>query len=193
MPAGTRQKHPGEIWGNVLVRQIVLGHGLVALIDDEDEERLSRFSWNAQQANGGLIYARRTGRSDVTIYMHREVLRTQPDELVDHIYFNGLNNRKINLRLATSAQNVWHRRRSGPIGCWLPKLRKWRARIVVSGKTIDIGRLDTQEEAARAYDILSEALRGDFAHLNGIETAIDNLAFAPTARRLLFKLRSDSR
>jgi hypothetical protein len=171
---------------------ITLASGVTALVDDEDEERLARFAWNAQRSPSGTVYARRTNAHDVTVYMHREVMRAAPDMLVDHVDFDGLNNRSKNLRLATSTQNIWHRRQSGPIGVsWLPKLGRWRSRLSVDGKTVDVGRFGTPEEAAFAYDVLCAAVRGDFASLNGSSiTAIDELTFSPTARRILFQLRT---
>jgi hypothetical protein len=43
---------------------------------------------------------------------------------------------------------------------------KFRARITLAGETRDIGRFDTAEEAARAYDEAAFKLFGEFAWLN---------------------------
>lgn len=170
---------------------IPLGTRLAAVVDDADADRLGMHSWNAQRLPSGLIYARRTDGADRTVYMHRAVIGAPPGSLVDHIDSDGLNNRRANLRLVTSVQNVWHTRRDGPVGIyWMPKVGLWRSRIIVSGEEIDIGRFETPEEAAFAYDVLCRAARGQFAVLNGVSVELDRLALSPKARRFLFAVRS---
>jgi len=102
--------------------------------------------------------------------MHRLILNAPPDLKVDHINGNGLDNRKENLRLATTPQNVRNarlslRNSSGFKGV-KRKRQKWQASIVFNGKTIRLGVFDAREDAARAYDIAALLLHGEFARVN---------------------------
>ena len=105
--------------------------------------------------------------------MHREVCKVVDDMLVDHINYNGLDNRKANLRPATTAQNVQHRKkRSGKSssrykGIWLDKRwKKWCAEIRVNKTKISLGSYDDEIEAAKAYDWGAIKYHGKFASLN---------------------------
>lgn len=83
-----------------------------AIVDDEDFDRLIRYSWYVAAVNGRIKYVKRWGSiikdGKTNIYMHHEVLRTKPrkDLVVDHIDRNPLNNQKGNLRLVTKRTNA---------------------------------------------------------------------------------------
>ncbi len=102
--------------------------------------------------------------------MHQLLL---PDATIaDHIDGDGLNNRRSNLRPASEAQNAAHARKgknntSGFKGVDQNGGRSsWRARILVNGKSLYLGRFSTKEEAARAYDAAALVHFGEFAILN---------------------------
>lgn len=92
--------------------------------------------------------------------------------LIDHINHNGLDNRRSNLRFATTQQNNWNSNRKKPKGSRFRGVRqhritkKWRAIICSDNKRIHLGYFDTDVSAARAYDAEAKRLRGDFAVLN---------------------------
>ncbi len=157
------------------MKEIQLTRGLVALVDDDDFESLSKFSWAAQPM-GKTHYAIRSSHAPhghrKTIRMHREVLNLLPHQSVDHINRNGLDNRRENLRAATDSQNRMNTIK-GP-GCssiykgvfWRPDLGVWRARISVNKRTIYLGHFDSEVEAALAYDAAASEHYGEFALLN---------------------------
>lgn len=78
------------------------------------------------------------------------------DNEIDHINGDRSDNRLINLRLATQAQNSRNRKRhrnntSGVSGvAWSRKLNKWTAKIQVGGKQTHLGCFDALEDAAVA-------------------------------------------
>ena len=161
---------------------IPLTQGKVALVDDEDFEWLSKFKWYAAKARN-TYYAKRKVPSDKkgkqkTIFMHRAILRrhyglflTDKQE-TDHRDWNGLNNRKANLRICTTAENLQNQRpqyrsKSKYKGISRPKdMKKWRACIQINGKQIHLGYFDDEIEAAKIYDHKAKELFGEFAHTN---------------------------
>ena len=81
-----------------------------------------------------------------------------PEDCIDHI--NGIrdDNRFCNLRKATNCQNTQNRRspqkgcQTGFLGVSLDKRsNRFRARITVNEKTINLGFYDTPEEASMVY------------------------------------------
>jgi hypothetical protein len=102
-------------------REIALNHGQVALVDEDDFERLSAFKWYAKWSrHGRTYYAARTERqadgTDRTIRMHREImgLKHRDKRHVDHALHITLDNRKFvngvqNLRIATHRENCSNR------------------------------------------------------------------------------------
>src|SRR2546425_1516194 len=97
---------------------------------------------------------------------------TDPAVQVDHEDRDGLNNRRYNLRVATHDDNQRNRscqkrnnRTSQYKGVCLEK-GKWRVRIRVNGKNIEIGRFDSELQAALAYDKAAREHYGEFACCN---------------------------
>ena len=110
----------------------------------------------------------------MVVKMHREILRVADGMLADHVNHNGLDNRKVNLRPATSGENKRNRRKSIKRKChsrfkgvnWNKDQRKWSARICFNSKTKFIGYFDDEIDAAKAYDKAAKKYHRDFAVLN---------------------------
>ncbi len=151
------------------MKEIALTNALVALVDDEDFERLSQYKWRPLPGKHVGYYAATEGDIDPvrrkrrTLLMHRLVLNAAPGITVDHINGNKLDNRKENLRLATFKQQQGNRRRKdgGRYTGVTKHGRRFRADC--NGY---IGVYSTEEEAARAYDTAARAYFGEFARLN---------------------------
>src|SRR5690606_17080128 len=100
------------------------------------------------------------------IPMHRQILETHDE--VDHINRNPLDNRKANLRPATSQQNKGNQRKrstntSGYKGVtWVKRRGNWMVRV---GKRF-VGYFDCPVEAAKAYDVAAEEYFGEYAATN---------------------------
>ena len=154
-----------------LVKKIKLTKGYITLIDDEDYERVSKHSWYINKGS----YAEST-INNKGVRLHRFILNPPEGMLIDHINGDGLDNRKENLRIASPRQNQANslgkpiNRKSKYKGViYYPNAhkRKWRARLFISKhKSIHLGFFSSEEEAAKAYDVKSKELYGEFAKLN---------------------------
>ena len=118
----------------------------------------------------GYAYARQKRK---TLWLHREIMQPPEGRHIDHMNFNGFDNRRSNLRFATSQQNVaWQRKRrdntSGYIGIIRDKRNgRWLARISIFGKSKHIGSFKNICDAVKARDEAAKAAFGEFAALNG--------------------------
>lgn len=163
----TKHIRPIRVEGNIAF--VPLTQGYEAMIDAADVHLVEGFNWCAS-VDGNTIYAQRSGPRPEkrTIILHR-VLMGEPEGLeVDHCNGNGLDNRRANLRVATTAQNAQNRRiternTSGFKGVhWDKRDRKWRARIVLDGERISLGLFTTPEAAHAAYCSASAKFHGEF-------------------------------
>lgn len=152
------------------MREIPLSQGQVALVDDEDYERLSRFSWYASWApDSQTFYARRSVGSKKH-YMHRQILGARAGEQVDHKNHNGLDNRRENLRCCAQRQNLLNTRKRQACTSkykgvyWNKSYGEWQARI----KRRHLGFFKDEGDAALAYNQAAAAEFGEFAHLNEV-------------------------
>lgn len=156
---------------------IPLNKGLTAVIDAIDGD-LCAFAWNLSTRKRyeyfyAQAYIHPRNQLMHCIIFERMIGRPlQKGELVDHIDRDGLNNRRSNLRLATTSQNMQNRPRqknnsSGYKGVTFHKKRgEWRAKISVNGVTNNLGIFSSPEAAARAYDAAAREHFGEFAYLN---------------------------
>lgn len=140
------------------MRRIKLTQGKFAIVDDEDFDWLSHWSWHL--AAGGR-YAR-TGvgprKNHKKIYMHRLILKAKKGQEVDHINQNKLDNRKSNLRFVNRSLNNLNNfnprkdNTSGYRGVSLDKRTNlYRARIKIGLKTEWLGYFPSPDLAHKAY------------------------------------------
>lgn len=153
------------------MKEIKLTRGRVALVDDEDYDYLNQWKWHLLKDKNNYYAVRITCINKVKsgIRMHRVIMRTPPELVVDHIDHNGLNNQKGNLRNCTISQNnknVISTGRSKFLGVYFSEGKYIKAQIKINGKTTSLGLFKTEEEAAQAYDNMAKIHHGEFANLN---------------------------
>ncbi len=149
------------------MKKIKLTKGKYASVDDEDFEYLNQWKWYAKVAKH-TSYACRLNSKNETVWMHR-VITQCPDGLdVDHINYNGLNNRRDNLRVCTRQQNELHKKpRKGYKGVfYIKSSNKWMAQIKINYKAHYLGCYSNKKNAALIYDYKAYNLDNEFAYLN---------------------------
>lgn len=157
------------------MKEIELTKGKIALVDDADFEWLNQWSWGATRARTGRThYAQRTvfvNERPKTVIMHRLIMNAEKGTEVDHIDRNGLNNQRLNLRLATRSQNMANQRKQEGSSIfkgvtWTDKGRCWVSRIRYLGHLYTLGRFKLEIDAARAYDGKARELFGEHCAVN---------------------------
>ena len=95
----------------------------------------------------------------------------EPNQEIDHVDGNSLNNRIENLRAATHKQNGENRKsanknnKSGVKNVfWYSRAQKWIARIRVNGKNVFHQQCDTVEEAEALLKEVRPKYHGEFAN-----------------------------
>jgi hypothetical protein len=155
------------------MKTLQLTQGMVAIIDDSDYEAVSQFSWRVQR-NKNTFYAMRhvyANGKRTSQYLHRYLLNPSNGIEVDHEDGNGLNNVRLNLRLATDTQQSHNQRRRPSIKVNRYKgvsrtHGRYQARIQVGKQRIGLGCFPTDVAAAQAYDRAALIHFGEYASLN---------------------------
>ena len=158
---------------DVLMKEIKLTQGKVALVDDEDYESLNKHKWYAKIGKETFYAVRAiygTGKQK-NISMHRVIMGiTDPKIPCDHRDNDGLNNQRSNLRVCTNPENQANARKrknttSKYKGVSIHPLG-WQARIRFNHKKYFLGYYKTQDEAAMAYNKKAVELSKEFAKIN---------------------------
>ena len=163
-----------------VMKKIKLTQGKFALVDDEDFELVNKRTWCTAKSGQTFYAISRTPTKNLqrnTIRMHREILglKIHDKTIVDHINNDGLDNRRLNIRVVTSAQNCQNRKKAS--GCssrfkGVTKAkrcnRQWMAYIYIKRKNNPLGYFFDEKDAARAYNAKAKELWGEFAYLNEV-------------------------
>lgn len=171
-----------RIDGNIA--HVPLTRGYEAVIDAVDAHLVSGFNWYAEidgRSDGSIrsVYAVRKRRdesgNEKGERLHRIIAGATPGFEVDHKDGDGLNNRRDNIRSATTAQNQHNQRiaqhnTSGAKGVtWHRQRGKWQAQIVISKKRKYLGCFSTVSDASRAYHAAAVSAFGEWANLGVAE------------------------
>jgi hypothetical protein len=153
--------------------RVALTQGYFAEVDEADLPLVEGRTWRVlKQPHKKTVYATTVIKDDAgkphTVLMHRLIMGVTDRRQVDHRDGNGLNNHRLNLRVATGSQNVMNqsvRRTSstGVKGVQLLPSGRYRAVIQFEGARKHLGVFDTIELAKRRYETEEQILAGHFA------------------------------
>lgn len=144
------------------------------IIDSDDLDRVARHVWN-----GGRYLT--TAINGQRILLHRFLLNPKEAEVIDHINGSGVDNRKINLRICTTTENMRNTRKQilakGEQVCtsrykgvsFRSDRNRWTAYIGTGKERWMLGCYATEREAASAYNLAAVERYGLFANLNQID------------------------
>lgn len=147
--------------------------------DEEDFEIVKKFAWFEYN---GYIATNNYKLSDYPklLKLHRLVMQEKyPTKFIDHINHNKLDNRKQNLRITTGSQNsmnhkIFKNNTSGVSGVYFSKSEnKWKAKIIVNYKKINIGSFDYYEDAVVARKLDEEKYFGKYSYDNSLKLAME--------------------
>lgn len=102
-----------------------------ALVDDADYSKIMNRHWTLMRVPNSDIRYARSSEKGKPILMHRLVMGFPKGKVIDHKNHNGLDNRKINLKITTSWGNACNQRNRGISGhLWVQKDRnRWCIRV----------------------------------------------------------------
>jgi hypothetical protein len=167
------------------MKELSLTKGKVALVDDDDYSHLATIKWFSMKHkmnNGESFYALASlpgiGKNvrQRRVKLHRYILGiNDPKVQVDHKNGDTLDCRKMNLRIATHAQNQQNKKKSPGkqsqfkgVRRSISKRNPWRAYIKPNSKLINLGQFPTEREAAIAYNVAAVNFYGEYARLNQV-------------------------
>ncbi len=146
-------------------KEIPLTRGMYTTVDADDYNYLSQWKWNACKGRNTYYAVRMYGRE--MIMMHRVILNTPSEMGVDHLYHNGLNNQRGNVRNCTNSQNTQNMIRSQYQGVsWNKNEQKYTSKIGFQRKRFHLGYFHDPIDAAKAYDRAAKNLFGEFCKTN---------------------------
>jgi hypothetical protein len=139
-------------------------------VDADTHRKAQKHSWHLHQNYPATTLG--SGPKAKKLYLHRFVAG-EGGAVIDHKNGDHLDNRRVNLRKATKAQNTAN---TGLIASNKTGLKgvvahgeRFRAFIHKDGRTQYLGTFDTKTEAACKYDKQARKLFGEFARLNGLK------------------------
>ena len=155
-----------------MVKEIPLQNGMVALVDDEDFQRVNKHQWT---------YCVSSDRIRVTIWNENKVILTrfilgidEKDVVISFKDKNNFNCQKDNLiKMDRSSASIRNRGQRGKTSkykgvSFCKQTSKYKAQIQFRGKQKNLGRYNTEEEAAKVYNAHAIELFGELAFLNVI-------------------------
>ena len=151
------------------MRKIPLSQGKFALVNTCDYIYLMQWKWHYNHSYA--VRGQRISGRVVKLHMHREILKRMgftSFQETDHKNRDRLDNRRANLRPATSSQNKANRASQKQFkGVFWDGSRKcWQSQITSNYRKYHLGYFDSAIKAALAYNQAAKKYFGDFARLN---------------------------
>lgn len=161
-----------------MVKEIPLQNGAVALVDDEDYEKVNKHIWSKSIIQNDILRVATRIDGNFVILSHYILGEPKCNEIISFKNGDKLDFRKSNLIIKSRySMAVIGRGRKGSISkykgvTWNKHKNKWQAQIKINGKNMFLGRFSNEDDAARKYNEAVRKFRGDEAFVNTI--GVDN-------------------
>jgi hypothetical protein len=138
------------------MKEIPLTQNKIALIDDDDYERVSKHKWCALKRKNGVWYAVSWVHGKV-VRMHVFIVGKRSGYIIHHEDMNGLNNRKMNLVYRTYQEhyklhgNGYRYKKTNGYN-FVRQRGKWEVKFGYEGQCIYLGQFSTVIEAKEVHD-----------------------------------------
>ena len=155
------------------MKEIILTNGAIAKVNNSDFKKVNEINWTIQKRKN-TNYALGRPHLSSPISMHRFIMNPPKGMVIDHINFDGLDNRRENLRICTQTENLNNRKNlSKNINkkviksiyegvYWNNSKTKCQSYIYFDGKKIHLGLFGCEEDASKAYNDKKKELYEDY-------------------------------
>jgi hypothetical protein len=163
------------------MKDVIVQNGNIMLVSKCDINLIMNFKWYLGSSGYPCTYGTYDGSikfGNCPVSLHQLIFgKLEKGYVIDHINRNKLDNRRDNLRVCTSLQNSYNKSRPKNsknkykgVKKIIPKNNKnnskYIATITKDGVRHEIRNIQTEEEAAKIYDMMAEELFGQYAGLN---------------------------
>ena len=158
-----------------MAKEVPLQNGMIAIIDDEDYERVNQYRWAARtDENNSVLKIYNSSEIRTTISLNRFILNLENEQKVIHKDGDELNFTKTNLIVVDQA--IVSRKRRGNKnssskykGVSLhSQTGKWKAQINANGSVKHLGLFESESKAALTYNEAAIKYFGEYAYQNVI-------------------------
>jgi hypothetical protein len=128
-----------------------------ALVDEDDFEKVNKYKW-CLNAGG---YAQGTVDKKIILLHHFVLKKPKNGNVIDHIDEDKLNDENLNLREVSKSMNAHNQQKNTNIESsskykgvtWNKNGKKWYSQCTIDKDIVCLGSFETEEEAAKVYDI----------------------------------------
>ena len=155
MGHNNRKYNKYELYDDYVVGYLSTGNKFY--IDIKDYDLIKDYYWSESKNHYVVHYSKE--QTSKYMYMHRILfkdIKPFPQNVVDHINHNTLDNRRCNLRVVTQMENMKNQKirttnKTGVTGVtYRPDMNKWEVTIGVNYCTIHVGIFENFDEAVEA-------------------------------------------
>ncbi|MGH2415350.1 MAG: HNH endonuclease [Microcystaceae cyanobacterium] len=144
--------------------------GGITLVDEQDADYTNQWKWRFDKGRYIVRGERRAGKYSL-IRLHRAIIirsgyDLERSEIIDHVNHVRHDNRRSNLRICSTSENMTNKVWSDDVGLSFDKRTGWwRVRVQKDGHSVYVGTFPTKEIAMHYRNECAKQLHGNFVNL----------------------------